>query len=296
MKVLRYILCPVDFSSASRRAFDYAVRLATTHEAALHLLHVVSPLITAAHQNIPSPIGPPLGEGARHPATELRELAEQRIEEWASPARTSGIRVTTEVRSGEIQKILRTEARDLVPDILVMGTHNRHGIEHLTLGSVTEQEARAGVAPVLSVPDSEPESFRLPPEVGRLLVATDFSGVTSAAIDCALALSRGARGEVRLLHVVRDPKDAGESLARAGVFLDAYRDKLGGGGGEPVFIPEVEIGKVHERILEVARRSGSDAIVLGVSDRGLLKRLMFGETTEHVLEDAKRPVLVVPAN
>ncbi|HTJ25416.1 MAG TPA: universal stress protein [Candidatus Limnocylindria bacterium] len=47
--------------------------------------------------------------------------------------------------------ILRLE-RELAPDLVVMGTHGRRGLQRLVLGSTTESVLRRSTVPVVVVP------------------------------------------------------------------------------------------------------------------------------------------------
>jgi nucleotide-binding universal stress UspA family protein len=49
------------------------------------------------------------------------------------------------------ERILATEA-EIVPDVTVIGTHGRHGLDRLMLGSVAERVVRRATGPVLVVP------------------------------------------------------------------------------------------------------------------------------------------------
>jgi len=58
----------------------------------------------------------------------------------------------------------------------------------------------------------------------------------------------------------------------------------------------LERGEIHEKILDVAREERCDLIVMGASTRkGLINRLLGGNTLEKVLRYATCPVLVVGA-
>jgi len=52
------------------------------------------------------------------------------------------------------ERILATE-RELAPDVTVIGTHGRHGLDRLMLGSVADRVARRATGPVLVVPTHE---------------------------------------------------------------------------------------------------------------------------------------------
>ncbi len=49
------------------------------------------------------------------------------------------------------ERILATE-KEIVPDVTILGTHGRHGLDRLMLGSVAERVVRRATGPVLVVP------------------------------------------------------------------------------------------------------------------------------------------------
>jgi nucleotide-binding universal stress UspA family protein len=57
----------------------------------------------------------------------------------------------------------------------------------------------------------------------------------------------------------------------------------------------IEIGEdgVAQKICDIARELGVDAIVIGSHTRGGIGRLLLGSTSEHVVRHAPCPVLVV---
>ena len=57
---------------------------------------------------------------------------------------------------------------------------------------------------------------------------------------------------------------------------------------------EVATGVADGAILETARRSDADLIVMGIAHRSWLDRVLFGSTLRRVLRRATVPVLVVP--
>ena len=117
MTVFKHILVPTDLSDASGDALNTAIELAVTFGARLTLLHVwTMPTMGYA-------------EG----------LA------WQVPA-TDAV-----VKSGlDWQRIVEA-ASDGDVDLIVMGTHGRHGLPRVLLGSVAERVVRMAPVPVLTV-------------------------------------------------------------------------------------------------------------------------------------------------
>lgn len=139
----------------------------------------------------------------------------------------------------------------------------------------------------------------------RIVHATDFSPASSRAFDAAVALAEKLNAELRLVHVVdnspllsyytlvyqahridatrrRQARQALERLARRKVGKRA-RTRL-----------EVRVGKPAEQILEAARRSRADLIVLGTHGYTRLEQALLGSTAEKVVRRSSVPVLVVP--
>ena len=138
----KLILIPVDGSEASREALEEALLLAAEQAAAVRLVYVC--------------------ESVRHIILErvvdlthaVRQRGEQFLGKAAGRARTYGVPATTTlVDAGErrVAAAIVDEAAAAGADLIAMGTHGRHGAEHLLLGSVAEGVARRASVPVLLV-------------------------------------------------------------------------------------------------------------------------------------------------
>lgn len=57
----------------------------------------------------------------------------------------------------------------------------------------------------------------------------------------------------------------------------------------------LEEGKVHEKIVDVAKEEQCDIIIMGAHKQGWIKKLFSGNTIEKVIDHAPCPVLVVEA-
>jgi nucleotide-binding universal stress UspA family protein len=137
------VLVPVDFSEHSERALAYAVDLAKSFRAAVHLVHVYPIMAYAAPPLIPGPIV--VGQFRDESQRVFDELMTRAKREY-SPDLTG-----TLCEGVPHVEILRC-ASDVHADMIVMGTHGRTGFEHLLLGSVAERVVRGSTVPVLTVP------------------------------------------------------------------------------------------------------------------------------------------------
>lgn len=138
------ILCPVDFSVASREAVHAAVELARKHGASITLFH-----------SYEMPIYP-IPEGTFVNAGTIDEVSSEirdKLLLWKKDflKNTEGVTVHVEYTMGSPpSEIVRLAAAEKF-DLIVMGTHGRTGLKHVLLGSVTEQVVRTSPCPVLTI-------------------------------------------------------------------------------------------------------------------------------------------------
>jgi nucleotide-binding universal stress UspA family protein len=136
------IICPVDFSETSRRAFDSAVAIATRCGAPLQLLHVYQ---------APATSGPDSFVTFPTVLDELRLAANAALERLAAEARAAGVLVAARTQLGSPALEIVRAARGLRAGMVVMGTHGRTGLGHVFLGSVAEKVVRSAPCAVLTV-------------------------------------------------------------------------------------------------------------------------------------------------
>lgn len=136
----QHILCPVDFSPASRAAADLAAELAARNHASLDLLHVIE-LPVAYSGELPVA---DMGRALDKRATEL-------LERWCTELMTrAALSVTPVTRLGYPgAQTLSVIDHDTSIDLVVMGTHGRTGVPRVLLGSVAEKVVRHARCSVL---------------------------------------------------------------------------------------------------------------------------------------------------
>jgi nucleotide-binding universal stress UspA family protein len=142
---ITHILVPTDFSPGSDAALAWARDLAQQCAARLSLLHVVTD---------PRAMGFWTPEVYVPPAPETRERllreAKERLERTLPADDRSRFGVTIDARIGAVAETILEAAREQHVDLIVMGTHGRHGLAHLLLGSVAERVLRNASCPVLT--------------------------------------------------------------------------------------------------------------------------------------------------
>lgn len=196
MPTLRSILCPVDFSEASRHALLWAAMIAERRGGQLTVLSVVEPLLAQA-AGIRLHVD--LAQADVEPA--LREFVDATLPEGVRQAADLRMEVTV----GDISEAILQTARKLKTGLIVMGTHGLGGFRKLLLGSTTERLLQTTEWPILAVP---PGAVNAPAvehpgiQLKKILLATDFRESAMSATQWAADLASDVAAPLVLAHVV----------------------------------------------------------------------------------------------
>ncbi|HEY3820302.1 MAG TPA: universal stress protein [Polyangiaceae bacterium] len=140
--VPRHILVPHDFSETAQSALAFALDLAGKLGAHITLLHVY---------DVPAYA---YGEGAALTVDflgRIRSAAQTALEVVATRARRPDVEIDVLLRQGSAWSEIDACAKESSVDLIVLGTHGRHGLARVLLGSVAEKVVRTAPCPVLTV-------------------------------------------------------------------------------------------------------------------------------------------------
>ena len=288
MITITRILCPVDFFPASDAAFNYAVGLAANYDARIHLLHVISPLFPTAYEYAIN-TGEIMNSLEKNAAEEMNVLVKR--------AKDAGVCADTEIRIGDVYEEIKYALEAEKPELLVMGTHGRRGVERWFMGSTTEKLLRHSPVPMVTIRATgekvvDAHRFR------RILVTTDFSDGTSDALAYAFSVAQENDSRITLLHVVHDV---------AADVSGKYRESLLKGVEKELsdlVLPEarnwcevdtrVETGVPYRIILRALQDENIDLLVMNIHGKGMIDRALLGSTAERVVRAASCPVMLIP--
>lgn len=143
----------------------------------------------------------------------------------------------------------------------------------------------------------------------RILVPTDFSAPSNAALTLAKKMAAMSGASLHLLHVLDDSMTT--AAATVGVYAPTteLRDKWLEGARALLstqLTPEeqasfrstkaVMFGIPARTIVEHAKETSIDLIVMGTHGRGAVERIVMGSVAERVVRSAVCPVLTVRDN
>jgi nucleotide-binding universal stress UspA family protein len=291
---IKLILCPVDFSEFSIRAYRHALSLAEHYRAKLVAQHIV--------------------EIWRHPSASfavtanlydeycqvLRGNGKEQLQEFVKKHTYNEIQPELVVDEGIAADVILSFAREREADLIVMGTHGLRGFDRLMLGSVTDRVMRAAPCPVLAVREpphdlvAAGQERHNPHRLDRILACTDFSEDSDLALTYAFSATAEYDAELTLLHVLeKAPSRAktDEAMADATKRLDKLIPPTG--PKTPKIKTAVRIGNPYQQIIQFAQEAQIDLVCMGVRGRGTLDIAVFGSTTYRAMQLGPCPVLTV---
>jgi len=129
----------------------------------------------------------------------------------------------------------------------------------------------------------------------QIVVAYDFTAVSEAALDHAIALLK--RDPAQILHFVMALNDHQTYLSadstRAELIVRIQRLFAAHAlGRDAEFFVHTRIGRPEEEIVQLAQEIGADLVIVGSHSRTTVGRLFLGSVSEAVVRAARCPVLV----
>ncbi|MFZ2294989.1 MAG: universal stress protein [Polaromonas sp.] len=145
--MFKHILLPVDGSATSRRAIDKALAIAEAFKSAVTVIYVIDPYAFTG-------VGTDFSYGQAEYLSAAAAEADEAIKTAKQIFEEHGIAVKGSVVEGHaIYRSILDTAEAVNADLVVMGSHGRHGLEKLVLGSVTAQVLSHAHLSVLVVRD-----------------------------------------------------------------------------------------------------------------------------------------------
>ena len=301
------VMIGVDFSPTADAALEWAIRLRRMGPCDVVLNYVYWPLGERRRVAVHESEKPPL-DYAPADAALTEELA-ARVGKLPGEGTVS---IRARAGYGRSADHLVQAAEEEQADLIVVGTHQRHGLDRLWHGSVSRGVLHQATMNVACVPTrlAEKEEPASRPSVARrVLVPTDLSPFSLGALPFAYRLADGG-AVVHLLHIVEpgstpnpldapyalpaalSPEDRARRLELITERLRAHIPADAAARGVETRIEIVETRQVAETICEAAAHLGVDLICMGSHGGSGLLQIAAGSVAQAVLSRSERPVLL----
>ena len=295
---VKNVLFATDFSAPSESALPYATAICRHFGSTLHTAHVVSDAgLLMMSGGVDYVSLNTIYEDAHAEAVQKIEALSSRLE---------GIEHRAHVAHGRVWIRLEEIIDRQEIDLVVVGTHGRHGLGKLLLGSVAEEILRHAPCPVLTVGPRVSGRAKLPAlqqhdlapvelELRQILFATNFAQRSLLVAQEAVALAEEFRARLTLLHVM-------ENYAQLGTRPELMNDaafrlqSMVPSDHMLQYVPQtvIEFGQPANQILKIAEQREADMIVLGARDSAEVGTSHLPwSTAHHVIAGAHCPVLTL---
>jgi nucleotide-binding universal stress UspA family protein len=275
------ILVATDFTDVSDSGLAYAKSLARAFDSELLLVHVADPI---AHINIPE--GGWVDESARIKS----EL--EATESVGAALRSEGFRAKEACAFGGVAQEIVEECRNQQADLIVTGTHGRHGLNRVLFGSEAENIVRVSTIPILIVgPKASPMGKpKWQPQRIVCVVRLDKRGAEVAALARQFAEEQKAKLQTVCMPFF-DTQDEAEGFRN---FKNRSRELLSPVEAEsasPTVLPE----PADESLIDLTIARNADLLIFDRRSRLLGVPRWNGGLLPRLLALAPCPVLAMPS-
>jgi nucleotide-binding universal stress UspA family protein len=275
------ILIPTDMSDFARLALRYGALFRERLHSTLTLLYADEFYMPVDLLEVP------MGYYLEN-SPETRLKLELRLRAHADET-VGGKGVETAVVQDAPARAIIATATGMNADLVIMGTHGRHGWRRAILGSVTENVLHETKAPLLTVtPHRMTVGDNL--RIARILCPVNFTRVAREALEYAGTLAQAFDAELTVMYVAEgiEPPLVPELETAFRMWLDPQvRDR------SRFSHVLVRNGDPAARVLNAATDLAADLIVVGAQHKFFSDATVIGTTTQRITRFATCPVLTI---
>ncbi|MDZ7627565.1 MAG: universal stress protein [Parvularculaceae bacterium] len=278
----RHILASTDFSKRSAIAIERALALAELQGASVTVVHVID----------------------EDQPTTMIEAARREAEILIAPmsGQRGGVTIDHAIRVGDPHEAINQAAEEAGADLVVFGAHRQAGLRKAFLGTTAERAIRRSRVPALVVRNVGVGPYRKP--VCALdLIHQDFNPWRGAS---ALSIMDEAAGSILFAYESGSLdllRKANKDIGGLENYLRAEREAVLPSVAKAMTDLGLKPEQAHllttyfspaETILDFAKRTNSDLIIVGSHQKSAIDRLMLGSVSGAVLTRSEIDVLIVP--
>ena len=237
----------------------------------------------------------------------LQAAARPKLEAQQQQLEAQGLQVTVEIPMGLPADSLNEIACRYGADLIVVGSHGQSFWREGVLGCFTCAVLHNAQYPVLMLnvrlqKPGQPGSCQISgaEALRHILLPTDFSEISSRALEYVERLAAKELGQVTLLNALdvpggdAYPPDYQEIAAGAArELLEQWKQRLLK-AGVPIVNDRFDPGHPIPAILQVLESQDISLIVMGTQGKGFIKEIFLGSVAHNVSRLAMCPVLLIP--
>lgn len=282
---MKKILVPIDYSSHSDNAVNFAIAIAKKINADVHLFHgLEAPELIAM---------PGFMVWPAEDFSEMKEEADGDMEKYVSKLKEDPSlqhpylpNITFSTSIGVTKKIIDEAIETQQPDLVIMGMEGKGKIDRFFLGSTSRAMIEKAKVPILLVP----ATVQYQP-IDKIGFATDLSESDLNSIHALARLFCLCNPEILLVHVDDTPSDFHDPRTPSNQFLNRVTCNINYGKIYYRHINETDIDKGLKWLSE-----NSQINILSMIHRhpSIFSRILEGSHTQKLARSIHLPLLVMP--
>src|SRR6185312_6656513 len=154
---MKKILIAIDYNPTAQKIAETGYSLAKSMNAEVTLLHVVADYTYYSSLDYSPILGfdsfSNLGMIQTNTVTELQTAAGDYLQKIKSFLGDDNIK--TLIKDGDSGDAILDAAKEINADVIVMGSHSRHGLDKILMGSVAQKVLRNSTIPLFIIPVAE---------------------------------------------------------------------------------------------------------------------------------------------
>ena len=279
---MQRLLVPVDFSPNSKKAFRYAVDIASKSGGTVILYHLFSPLKATA-------VGPPFNTREHNTQLEIKFLKKlQRLKKKVlADTQIKNVTVSTLVaRFPVVKNILRCAEKNQI-DLIVMGTKGATGLKKITVGSNASKVIKQSEVPVLLIP--EKFTWKKPE---KIVFTTTLCKSDNQAFPVLLQLAKLYQAAVKVVNI-RDPhqlygfkeKEEFEMYAHSVQRTFEY---------DNIKFRQLDTFSVSKTMESLSEEIPYDMLIMLRTKKSFIQKIFLESFTKSMALIAQRPLMIIP--
>jgi len=235
-----------------------------------------------------------------------RARAMPKLQEFQSELAAMGVKADVVTRVGSTFDLAVDVLRELNTDLVVIPIQGHHEFTGRVLGSTTARIIRDTDVPVLTVNEKFSEGVAQWKNFDRILHPVDFSTSLGESVHAAEDVAVEFGGRLELVHVVEPqgeqtlqtpegeivlPKDIHYQIKSR---LQAHLSQVAHTVTRvPAFWQIIVDNKPGSGVMSYADKNSADLIVIPTIGRDTVRNTLLGSVAEHVIKNARCPVLTI---
>lgn len=273
--LMNKILCPVDFSSTSINALEFAVEIGKKYHSQLTLVHIFTE----------SEFNKIVGEEAVGKSFKaLLAMAENKLASLAGSIMQDGpglVKCEYRVELGELTDMVNEIVTAENYDVVIMGTSGISQTDGVFFGSNTEHVIEKVKAPILCVPGNATYT-----EFKKIVYASDFMKEDRVAIQKVISLATLFDSRINVLHInVNNDESEYQHFVEELKSFVQY-DKIS-------FVNKKYNDDISIGINEYINQENADLLVVFRKQRGFVETIFHKSLTKVLSFSTEKPLYVL---